>query len=122
MTVYDGSGAGDPAYVGPDYAQSPALKGALNVEKPNTYHNDLRLDPAIVKEYRTFVEAAEATLATPAAAPDVGKIAAVGSAVSPSSSGSSPLAATGGNAPQWPAAVLALVAVGLGRQRRRAVT
>jgi len=56
LTVYDGSGAGDPAYVGPTYAQSPRLAGALNKEFPNTYHNDLRIDPAIVAFYRTWVE------------------------------------------------------------------
>jgi pimeloyl-ACP methyl ester carboxylesterase len=56
LTVYDGSGAGDPAYVGPAYAQSPRLEGALNREYPNTYHNDLRLDPAIVAAYRTWIE------------------------------------------------------------------
>lgn len=59
LTVYDGSGAGDPAYVGPTYAQSPALKGADNRQYPYTYHNDLRLDPVIVAEYRAFLEAAE---------------------------------------------------------------
>ncbi len=56
MTVYDGTGAGDPAYVGPTYAQSPRLEGADNREFPGTYHNDLRLDPAIVAVYRAFVE------------------------------------------------------------------
>lgn len=56
MTVYDGTGVGDPAYVGPTYGQSPRLAGALNKEFPNTYHNDLRLDPAIVKTYRAFIE------------------------------------------------------------------
>ena len=56
LTVYDGSGAGDPAYAGPTYAQSPALKGADNRQFPLTYHNDLRLDPAIVAVYRAFLE------------------------------------------------------------------
>ena len=56
MTVYDGSGAGDPAYVGPTYAQSPRLEGAVNLQFPNTYHNDLRLDPKIVAVYRGFIE------------------------------------------------------------------
>ena len=56
MTVYDGSGAGDPAFVGPTYAQSPLLKGAWNREYPATYHNDLRIDPAIVAEYRQFLD------------------------------------------------------------------
>jgi len=59
LTVYDGSGAGDPAYPGPSYAQSPALKGADNREFALTYHNDLRVDPAIVAVYRAFVESAE---------------------------------------------------------------
>jgi pimeloyl-ACP methyl ester carboxylesterase len=56
MTVYDGTGAGDPAYVGPTYAQSPRLEGAVNAQFPNTYHNDLRLDPRIVDVYRAFIE------------------------------------------------------------------
>jgi pimeloyl-ACP methyl ester carboxylesterase len=56
LTVYDGSGAGDPAYVGPTYAQSPALAGALNLQFPYTYHNDLRIDAAIVARYRTWIE------------------------------------------------------------------
>lgn len=59
LTVYDGSGAGDPAFAG-SYAQSPRLEGADNREFPYTYHNDLRLDPAIVAEYRVFLEQAEA--------------------------------------------------------------
>lgn len=60
LTVYDGSGAGDPAYVGPTYAQSPRLAGADNREYPGTYHNDLRLSEVIVAEYRIFLEQAEA--------------------------------------------------------------
>lgn len=61
LMVYDGSGIGDPAFAGPTYAKSPALTGADNREFPLTYHNDLRLDPAIVDVYRGFLEAAEAT-------------------------------------------------------------
>jgi pimeloyl-ACP methyl ester carboxylesterase len=57
LTVYDGSGVGDPAYVG-TYADSPQLKGADNRAFPFTYHNDLRLDPAIVAVYRAFLESA----------------------------------------------------------------
>ena len=56
MTVYDGTGAGDPAFEGPTYAQSPALEGADNRQFPLTYHNDLRMDPAIVAVYRKFLE------------------------------------------------------------------
>lgn len=59
LTVFDGTGEGDVAYVGPTYAQSPVLKGADNREFPNTGHNDLRLDPAIVAEYRAFLEESE---------------------------------------------------------------
>ena len=59
MTVYDGSGAGDPAFAGPTYAQSARLEGADNRQFPGTYHNDLRLDPAIVAVYREFLEKAE---------------------------------------------------------------
>lgn len=58
MTVYDGTGAGDPAFAGPTYAPSPRLDGADNREFPGTYHNDLRLDPAIVRVYREFLEVA----------------------------------------------------------------
>jgi hypothetical protein len=67
MTVYDGSGAGDPAYAGPTYAGSPALRGADNRTFPNTYHNDLRLSPAIVSVYRAFLEASEAPVLAAAA-------------------------------------------------------
>ncbi|MGJ8670109.1 MAG: hypothetical protein ACSHXK_11525 [Oceanococcus sp.] len=58
MTVYDGSGAGDGAYAPPDQ-ESPRLLGADNREYPGTGHNVLRIDPAIVEDYRRFVEAAE---------------------------------------------------------------
>jgi pimeloyl-ACP methyl ester carboxylesterase len=59
LTVYDGTGVGDPAYAGPAYAESPMLEGATNTAFPYTYHNDLRLDPAIVAYYRGFLEQAE---------------------------------------------------------------
>jgi len=60
LTVYDGTSAGDPAYAGPTYALSPVLRGADNRQFPFTYHNDLRLSPAIVSRYRAFLEQAEA--------------------------------------------------------------
>jgi pimeloyl-ACP methyl ester carboxylesterase len=59
LTIYDGTGAGDVAYVGPDYAQSPALKGADNREFPNMDHNGLRMAPEVVTVYREFLEQAE---------------------------------------------------------------
>ncbi|HVE74940.1 MAG TPA: alpha/beta fold hydrolase [Mycobacteriales bacterium] len=58
MTVYDGSGVADPAFAA-TYAASPRLEGADNRQFPGTYHNDLRLDPAIVKVYREFLEQSE---------------------------------------------------------------
>ena len=64
MSLYDGSGAGDPAFAG-SYAQSPALAGADNREFPGTYHNDLRLDPAIVTIYREFLEEAGRAIEPP---------------------------------------------------------
>jgi len=75
LTIYDGSGGGDPAFAGPAYAESPVLKGADNRTFPGTYHNDLRIAPEIVTAYRTFLEDAEvaargvvATSASPAPA------------------------------------------------------
>ena len=59
MTVYDGTGAGDPAFVGPTYAQSPALDGADNRQFPGTYHNDLRMSEPIIAVYRAFLESSE---------------------------------------------------------------
>jgi pimeloyl-ACP methyl ester carboxylesterase len=71
LTIYDGSGAADPAFAGPTYAESPRLEGADNRAFAGTYHNDLRLSPAIVAEYRTFIEAAESavTASQPPSAP-----------------------------------------------------
>jgi triacylglycerol lipase len=54
LTVYDGSGSGDPAFVGPD-SVSPRLDGALNCTFPGAYHNDLRIDPLIVRFYARFL-------------------------------------------------------------------
>lgn len=53
MTIYDGS-AGDPYFDGPD-ASSPQLRGADNVTFPGAYHNDLRVDPAEVATYLSFL-------------------------------------------------------------------
>lgn len=62
LSIYDGSGVGDPAFAGPTYAPSPALNGAENRTFPLTYHNDLRVDPAIVTVYREFIASAEAAV------------------------------------------------------------
>ena len=121
MTVYDGSGAGDPAFAGPTYAQSPRLEGADNRQFPGTYHNDLRLDPAIVQVYREFLEQA-GTLAPqrPAAGPAAGPVP-VGPAVGPAAVGSAAarqLPATGLAVTPLVGALLLLMA---GRLRRRQV-
>lgn len=58
MTIYDGTGTMDVAFAG-SYSCSPELKGALNQQYPFTSHNDLRLDPKIVDDYREFLTAAE---------------------------------------------------------------
>jgi len=59
LSVYDGSGLGDPAYAGPTYAKSPALRGSQVLEYPLSYHNDLRLEPRIIADYREFLERTE---------------------------------------------------------------
>jgi pimeloyl-ACP methyl ester carboxylesterase len=53
MTIYNGL-AGDPYFDGPD-AASPQLRGADNVTFPGAYHNDLRVDPAEVSTYLSFL-------------------------------------------------------------------
>lgn len=58
LTIYDGSGYHDVAFIGPDYAQSPHLRGAVNCQTQHD-HNDLRMNPAIVEIYRRFIEGAE---------------------------------------------------------------
>lgn len=99
LTIYDGSGAADPAFAGPTYAQSPALKGADNRQFPGTYHNDLRLDPAIVEVYRTFIAEAEAAVLPAAAA-------------SPAAASPAPAAADGAPAPSAPATVATVPSAG----------
>lgn len=61
LTISDGTGVGDVAFVGPTYAQSPFLEGADNRTFPNVDHNGLRLRADIIAEYRLFLETAEAT-------------------------------------------------------------
>lgn len=59
LTVYDGTGAADVAFVGPTYADSPRLAGADERTYPGTDHNGLRMRADIVADYRLFLEAAE---------------------------------------------------------------
>lgn len=58
MTVFDGSGAADPAFAG-TYAGSPRQRGATNCAYPGFYHNDLRVAPRIVVDYASFLLAVE---------------------------------------------------------------
>jgi hypothetical protein len=130
MTVYDGSGAGDPAYAGDMYAQSPALAGADNRQFPHTYHNDLRVSPAIVAHYRAFVEAAERpALAAASASAPAANLPAASPASTPPSASPNPapsssatvsgraLPATGSTVPVG--AALVLLAASLVLRRRK---
>ena len=120
LTVYDGTGAGDPAFAA-TYAQSPALKGADNRQFPGTYHNDLREDPPIVAVYRHFVEAAEASSAVRAGAPAAGSgpsssVQGVQASVAASRSArSAGIPATGGGVPV--AYGFSILAIGIGLKR-----
>ncbi|HVL89911.1 MAG TPA: alpha/beta fold hydrolase [Actinomycetota bacterium] len=58
MTVYEGTGTYDVAFMG-TYAQSPVLKGADNRQYPFTNHNQLRVAANVVADYRAFIENAE---------------------------------------------------------------
>lgn len=58
LSIYDSSGTADIAFLGP-YRDSPELKGADNRPHPGVEHNDLRLTPKIIAEYRAFIEQAE---------------------------------------------------------------
>ena len=59
MSIYNGTDSTDPFFVyAPglfDDRQSPHLNGATNVEFPSYYHNDLRVDPAVVSLYLKFL-------------------------------------------------------------------
>ena len=59
MTVYNGTDNADPFFQAVpgafDDHQSPRLKGAVNLQFPQTYHNDLRVDPTIVRTYLGFL-------------------------------------------------------------------
>ena len=116
LTVFDGSGAGDPGFAGPMYANSPALRGADNRTYPHTYHNDLRISPAIVADYRSFVEAAEITAPAPASVRGT-----TVSAATPSSAAIA-IPATGGGERELLAGLVVLtVALAIARVRRQAL-
>lgn len=67
MTVYDGTGVADVAFIGPTYADSPRLGDIVPRALDCAYgrgHNELRLTEEIVEAYRAFIEAAETGVAT----------------------------------------------------------
>ncbi|MDQ6746809.1 MAG: lipase family protein [Candidatus Dormibacteraeota bacterium] len=60
MTVYNGADNADPFFMATpglfDDRQSPHLDGAVNLQpNPNSYHNDLRVSPPIVRQYLDFL-------------------------------------------------------------------
>jgi pimeloyl-ACP methyl ester carboxylesterase len=100
------NGPGDPAFYGPTYAQSPLLRGADNRQFPGTYHNDLRIDAAIVSVYRAFIEQTEAALSTAPAT--ITRAQATTAASAQAAEAGDPIAASG---PAMPVALgLAIVA------------
>ncbi|MEY2398905.1 MAG: triacylglycerol lipase [Actinomycetota bacterium] len=118
LTISDGSGAADPGFAGPTYATSPQLRGADNRTFPGTYHNDLRVLPAIVSAYRQFVEAADAAAPTTLAAPSTTRAPA--SALRSAASPVPVTPSTGGQSEAGIAAVLLTVVLTARRARRRA--
>lgn len=57
LTIYDGSGLRDAAFLTSAYAQSPVLKGADNRALSDN-HNDLRIYGPNITVYRTWLESA----------------------------------------------------------------
>jgi pimeloyl-ACP methyl ester carboxylesterase len=59
LTIYDGSGAADDFYLGPD-AQSPALagKGVCNHQMPFTAHNSFAIEGKAIDYYLRFLATA----------------------------------------------------------------
>lgn len=55
LTLYDGTGVNDVAFLGPDYAESPRLEGADDRAVADQ-HNDLRIAPANIELYRVWLE------------------------------------------------------------------
>ena len=59
MSIYNGTDNMDPFFQAVpgvfDDRSSPHLNGAINLEFPQAYHNDLRVDPPIVAAYLKFL-------------------------------------------------------------------
>jgi pimeloyl-ACP methyl ester carboxylesterase len=122
LTLYDGSGTNDAAFLGPDYADSPRLRGADNRAVADQ-HNDLRIAPANIERYREWLESVLAPrtetstpTTTPAgpAPPDTAGV--TGASTGP---GPAPLPATGAAPALAAIGVLAVTGAGLRLLARR---
>ena len=114
----------DVAFLGP-YAQSPVLAGAENVELADN-HNDLRITPANIERYRTWLESVLASVATGAGGTPGAAEPANDQVIrsrSTASVDSSTLPATGGSdhALAW-ATAAALAALSVRRRQRQRAT
>jgi pimeloyl-ACP methyl ester carboxylesterase len=120
LTVYDSSGSGDIAFLGP-YAESPNLKGSTAMTFRGTSHNDLRLTPEIIATYRTFIESAEkpftAVLSGRPRAPSAPRAPAPRPRTHPRKTPG--LAATGVGTTTIPAVIVLLLAAALSTRVRR---
>jgi pimeloyl-ACP methyl ester carboxylesterase len=117
LTIYDGSGATDVAFVGPE-AHSPALLGADNRTFPGTDHNALRIQSDIVAVYREFLEeASAAVMDNTVVAPDAAGSPGPTDTIVTDTSGHLP--ASGGRQGLGLAAAALAVALAMSVQRRR---
>jgi pimeloyl-ACP methyl ester carboxylesterase len=120
LSIYDSSGTADVGYLSA-YADSPRLRGADNRPHPGTQHNDLRLTPSIVAEYREFLEDAERpalpSLSPPAPAPAPRPPAAPKPSIEGAKRGGLPATRVGAAA--VPALVCLVLALAFARALRR---
>ncbi len=122
LSVYDGTGVMDVAFLG-TYAQSPILRGAENVELADN-HNDLRIAPASIERYRLWIEGVVdvASPSTAGPSPSDANDAAVAADTAPGGD-DDVLPATGGtNGAVGGALATAAAALWIRRRRRHRLT
>ena len=119
LTLYDGSGTNDAAFLGPDYADSPRLRGADNRAVADQ-HNDLRIAPVNIERYREWLEsvlepatATKAPTATPTDADPAEGTGVTGVAGAATGPAPAPLPATGAAPALAAIGVLAVTGAGL---------
>lgn len=118
LSIYDGTGAMDVAFLGP-YAESPVLAGAENVALADN-HNDLRIAPASIEHYRRWIEGvvdAESVRIDDAASVEAAEMPAELSTDVLASEATPALPATGGTSMLFAGLIAALLALGV-RMRR----